>query len=242
MVDPGETDPHHPDKLSDLPDGDFDGLPDTFEDRDRDGIVDTGETDRNNPDTDGDGWADGPKNVRTRLYLVRVECLNPSEDTELGDDEPFVTFNHSRWPHPEGLDDNWELGEDDSTGPMIEAARRTRGMAPIGPWKVRVDLREEDWFDWSDDDFQIDNDHQFPENGTSEVHFLDDGWFNTIEYRLRFISVRQLFADPHPLDRNADDDCDGLTERQEFQMATELTRVADSDAHGDLTWRPRRPR
>jgi len=110
---------------------------------------------------------------------------------------------------------------------MIEAARRTRGMAPIGPWKVRVDLREEDWFDWSDDDFQVDNDHQFPENGTSEVHFLDDGWFNTIEYRLRFISVRQLFADPHPLDRNRDDDRDGLTERQEFQMATELTGVAD---------------
>ena len=226
IVDPGESDPRSPTKLSDLPDADRDGLPDLFEDRDRDGVVDPGETARNNPDTDFDGWADGPKNVRTRLFLVQVYCKNSSEDTELGDDELFVTFNHARFPADDDLDGSWEMDGDSTVSPMIEAARRTRGMAPLGPWRVRVDLREDDKFDPLDDNFQVDHDHVFPENGPSQIHFLDDGWFNTIEYELRFVSVSQMFADPNPLS-NRDDDADGLTELQESQMSTLLTGVAD---------------
>ena len=41
------------------PDTDADGLPDGLEDRDRDGIVDDGETDPSLADSDGDGLADG---------------------------------------------------------------------------------------------------------------------------------------------------------------------------------------
>ena len=40
-------------------DTDGDGLPDVIEDVDRDGVVDEGETDPNDPDTDGDGVNDG---------------------------------------------------------------------------------------------------------------------------------------------------------------------------------------
>ncbi|MCA9560040.1 MAG: hypothetical protein KC583_15940, partial [Myxococcales bacterium] len=40
-------------------DSDGDGLLDRTEDRDNDGVVDPGETDPNNPDTDGDGLEDG---------------------------------------------------------------------------------------------------------------------------------------------------------------------------------------
>jgi hypothetical protein len=227
VVDPGESDPNTPTKLSDLPDADGDGLPDLFEDRDRDGVVDVGETDKNNPDTDADGWADGPKNVRTRLFLVQVHCKNSSEDTELGDDETFVTFNHARWPDDDDLDGYWEMGGDSAASPMIEAARRTRGMAPVGAFRVRVDLREDDWFDWTDDDFEVDHDHVFPENGLSQWNFLDDGWFNTIEYELKFISVSQMFADPNPLVATSDDDADGLTEKQESQLSADLMGVGD---------------
>jgi len=40
-------------------DSDRDGLADAREDRDLDGVVDTGETDPHDPDTDGDGFSDG---------------------------------------------------------------------------------------------------------------------------------------------------------------------------------------
>lgn len=227
VVDSGESDPNTFTKLSDLPDVDGDGLPDIFEDRNRNGIVDSGETDKNNPDTDGDGWADGPKNVRTRLFLVQLHCKNSSEDTEFGDDEVFVTFNHARWPGNNDLDGSWEMDSGSMVSPMIEVARRTRGMAPVGEFRVRVDLREDDWFDWTDDDFEVDHDHVFPENGLSQWHFLDDGWFNTIEYELKFISVSQMFRDPNPLNPNRDDDADGLTEAQESQLSVALMGAGD---------------
>ena len=229
VVDPGETDPHKFNTPGDLADTDSDGLPDIYEDRDRDGVVDFGETDRNNPDTDGDGWFDGPRNVRTRLFLVQVHCKDSSEDTELGDDELFVTFNHARWPHDDDLDGSWELGDDDLVSPMIEAARRTRGIAAVGPLRVRVDLREDDWFDWTDDDFEVDHDHFFPEAGLTQWTYSDDGWFNDVEYELKFVSVTQLFADPTPEfgGGSADKDADGISELSENALANSMMGVAD---------------
>ncbi len=50
-VDPGETDPRKADCAASIPDADFDGIPDAVE-------IATG-TNPNNPDTDGDGVADG---------------------------------------------------------------------------------------------------------------------------------------------------------------------------------------
>jgi hypothetical protein len=227
VVDPGETDPDKPNTPADLADGDADGIPDIFEDRDRDGVKDPAETAANNPDTDGDGWFDGPRNVRTRLFLVHVHCKDSSEDTELGDDELFVTFNHARWPQDQDLDGSWELGDDDSVSPMLEAARRTRGITPVGPLRVRVDLREDDIFDWTDDDFEVDHDHAFPETGLTQWAFVDDGWFNDIEYELRFVSVTQLFADPAPLAAGNDGDGDGIPESLESTMAVSMMGVAD---------------
>ena len=180
-----------------------------------------------NPDTDGDGWFDGPRNVRTRLFLVQVHCKDSSEDTELGDDEVFVTFNHARWPHDSDLDGYWEMGDDDQVSPMIEAARRTRGISAVGPLRVRIDLREDDWFDWTDDDFELDHDHFFPEAGLSQWTYKDDGWFNDVEYELKFVSVTQLFGDPTPESGEGDKDNDGITEVSESALANSMMGVAD---------------
>jgi arylsulfatase A-like enzyme len=50
-----------PFRMPDLPtvDSDGDGIPDLVEDANRNGLVDPGETDPDNPDTDGDGTSDG---------------------------------------------------------------------------------------------------------------------------------------------------------------------------------------
>ncbi|UCE74996.1 MAG: S8 family serine peptidase [Methanomassiliicoccales archaeon] len=57
-VDNRDTDSDGIDDIGD-DDDDDDGLPDIEEDLDQDGIVDKGETDPKNPDTDGDGYKDG---------------------------------------------------------------------------------------------------------------------------------------------------------------------------------------
>ena len=210
------------------PDADCDKIPDDvdplFDPVDTDG---DSMPDPNNPDSDGDGWFDGPRNVRTRLFLVQVHCKDSSEDTELADDDVFVTFNHARWPHDSDLDGYWEMGDDDQVSPMIEAARRTRGLSAVGPLRVRIDLREDDWFDWTDDDFELDHDHFFAEAGRSQWTYQDDGWFNDVEYELKFVSVTQLFGDPTPESGDGDKDHDGITESSENALANSMMGVAD---------------
>ena len=156
-----------------------------------------------------------------------MHCKDSSEDTELADDDVFVTFNHARWPHDGDLDGYWEMGDDDQVSPMIEAARRTRGISTVGPLRVRIDLREDDWFDWTDDDFELDHDHFFPEAGLSQWTYKDDGWFNDVEYELKFVSVTQLFGDPTPESGDGDKDNDGITESSENALANSTMGVAD---------------
>ena len=76
----------------------------------------------------------------------------------------FVTFNDARWPHDSDLDGYWEMGDDDQVSPMVEAAHVAAQQA-VGPLRVRIDLREDDWFDWTDDDFELEDDHFFTAAG-----------------------------------------------------------------------------
>jgi len=99
-VDPGETDPRDPDTddggepdgsevgggrdplnpADDLADRDNDGLLDVEEDRNVNGMVDEGETDPNNPDSDGDGLPDG----------VEVEGENPTDPLDADTDDDGI--------------------------------------------------------------------------------------------------------------------------------------------------------
>jgi hypothetical protein len=236
VVDPGETDPHDSDTdkdgiidLYDLPDSDSDCLPDIFEDRNRDGVRQGNETDKFNPDTDGDGWNDGACNVRTQVFFSGLECINRQEEFPEFHDEIFVTFNHTRWPMHPALDGFYSISDGHILSPAVEIARRTRSRnGPAQPpYSMRVDLREDDWFDWTDDDLFTDRDVAFTENSTFAEEYLDSGFFNTVHYKLHFVSVRSFFPDPHALSADNDDDHDGLSERREFDAAAAMDGVAD---------------
>ncbi|MBN2308233.1 MAG: hypothetical protein JXR94_04635, partial [Candidatus Hydrogenedentes bacterium] len=66
----------------DIDDVDGDGLPDGMEDRDRDGVVDPGETDRLRADSDGDGIPDGKEDANRNGTVDEAETnpLNADSD------------------------------------------------------------------------------------------------------------------------------------------------------------------
>jgi hypothetical protein len=68
-------------------DTDDDGIPNNVEDENENGIVDTDETDPNNPDTDGDGIQDG-----TELGYT-LDDIGPDTDTNIfqPDLDPLTT-------------------------------------------------------------------------------------------------------------------------------------------------------
>lgn len=232
VVDPGETNPNDADSdddgildSSDLADTDKDCLADIYEDRNRNGAQDGNETNWQDPDSDDDGWFDGFCNVRTMVYLTFAECSNEQED--IGDDELFLAFNHTRMPSAGDLDGSWEFEGGDSIGPLLEVARRTRGIAQAAAFSIRIDVREDDLFDWTDDDFILDRDIDFGENTTFVLEHNDDGFFDTTAYKFHFTAVSDWFADPNPLDAAADNDLDGLAEKVEKNNAVSLKGMAD---------------
>ncbi len=89
-------------------DRDNDGLPDGFEDADRDGRFDPGELNPNNPDTDGDGISDG-----VEMGLVAALSRNSGADARwpgfVGDMQPTTTTNPlAADTDGDGLDDGDE--------------------------------------------------------------------------------------------------------------------------------------
>lgn len=232
VVDPGETDPKSADSDGDglpdpfdLADADQDCLADLFEDKNRNGAQDDGETNWQDNDSDDDGWFDGFCNVRTTLYLTFAECSNEEED--LGDDELFLTFNHTRLPEDSDVAGVWEFEGGDSIGPLLEVARRTKGIGQGTAFSIRIDVREEDLIDWSDDDFILDRDMAFSENMTFILEHNDEGFWDTTAYKFHFTAVSDWFADPTPMDGAADKDSDGLTEKVESDNAGSLAGMAD---------------
>lgn len=256
QVDPGESDPNNPDTNGN-------GTPDGQEDGDSDGIVDWLEddygTDPGNPDTDGDNWYDGPRNKVTTVKLTRIDTEETQESAfyniyDWYADELFVTFNHTRWPEDEDLDGYWYarvsapellniMGAHASpTYVNVEAARRTwapgHGSSPV--YSMRMDVREDDGFDWTDDDFILDRDINFTQRNQLLTEVVEGG-SGQDRYRhiLTFVVLNTWFADPHPTDGDADADRDGLTEATEFETAAMLNGVADlskPDIYMELDW------
>ena len=236
IIDPGETDPCTADtngdgvvNLWDYPDKDKDCLPDMVEDRNRDGEANSGETNWEDEDHDDDGWVDGPCNATTLLYLTAIEVLDQQEDIELGKDELFLTVNHARHPLHMSADGRWSLREQTlSFNPWLPIAVRARG-AVERPYMVRLSIREDDWFDWTDDDMILDRDVTFGDQGSFILEHKEGGGFlsNEIHYRFHFTAVRSWMADPHPLDSTADEDRDGLTEEVEHSAIHALTIVGN---------------
>ena len=180
-----------------------------------------GNTSWSNPDTDNDGWFDGPCNQRYRLRLVKVKAHDEQEDS--GDDETYIVVDDVR--HPNGdrdLDDYWDLDDGDSIYPNHVVAERLRGTNTTGYLRnVRVEVWEDDveaWDTWTVDDllvhWDIDmaahlNGQQFSRRGGV------DEWWDNWDYELWFRVETEYFADPNPTSSQADTDGDGISEKDE---------------------------
>lgn len=243
-VDPGETDPLNPDTDADgtadgAEDSDGDALPDWYEDLNHNGTLDPGETDPGNPDTDGDGWADGPANVRTRLFLTAIDPFMVDEEYfGIGSDELFITFNHTRHPVQDDLDGYWELDGGTVLSPLVQVAVRTRSHATAPhAFSVPINFREDDLFDWSDDNIQLGVIFPFTENSVSE--FRPDELSGFSVFTTHFLAVSTWFSDPDPNDPEADTDADGLSDTREHEVAALLNGMGDpgqADIFMELDW------
>jgi hypothetical protein len=108
-------------------DSDNDGILDVIEDANHNGIVDSGETDPNNPDTDGDGIQDG------------TELGHTSEDIEPGTDTAFFqpdldpsTKTNPLNPDTDG--DRFKDGIEDAN----QNGRVDKGETDPGIWNLRA--------------------------------------------------------------------------------------------------------
>ena len=197
-------------------------------------------TDPLDPDTDGDGWADGPVNLRYSLLLAAAtrsdhDSWTTSWDCGGLEDEFYVVADGARWPAAEAtsggaaVDGSWILKDERTITPWIWLEHRT---VPIdGPTALvsRVELWEDDFDlngDWATDDlhghFQLDLLEPTPLIPFEVTLTNDCGRFV-----LTLVVVTTPFADPAPLDAFGDSDDDGLTEADEAALARELDGMVD---------------
>jgi len=207
-----------------------------FRDSDGDCLLDFVEhnigTDPSNPDTDGDGWFDGPCNERYQVVLTRIYARDEQEDA--GRDELYLIADNVRHPHGD-LDDYWSFNDGDARNYSRILATRTRGRSHTAGLRT---LRVEGWEDdvevfnnWSVDDylFRFDIDIGAYEDGDTfrRRHRAGD-W----DYELTFRIDVERFSDPTPL-QDADADADGIKESDEYRVSRRLGGIADPE-HTDV--------
>lgn len=182
-------------------------------------------TDINDPDTDDDGWFDGPCNQRVQLYLTYIKAYDEQED--IGRDELYLIADNIRHPSSD-LDDYWSFDDGDGKSYNRLMATRVRGRNTNG-FRV-IDL--EGW----EDDVEIAN-TWYPDDLLFE-HEIDVGAYNDgqtftrrlsksdWDYKLTFRVEIEHFADPNPLGVG-DTDGDGIDDHSEYQVARDFGGIAD---------------
>ena len=188
-------------------------------------------TDPNNPDTDHDGWFDGPCNERRRLILERVACHQDQESR----DEFYVIADDVRYPNSD-LDDYWQTNDGDSHAHNLTVATRVRGKDSYWGFKpIRIEGWEDDyefWNDWTADDLLGFGDVDLGAYGDGQkltIRMRRGGSCNSCwDYTLTFRVEIDYFADPLPR-QNGDKDRDGIKDRSEWYVATFDGGIAHPD-------------
>jgi hypothetical protein len=199
-------------------------------------------TDPHNPDTDGDGWYDGPCNERRKLVLTQVHCTE--EQDFWGGDEFYVIADDTRYPTGD-LDGTWNIDEGQTIYPNRVIATRTRGINMPKLALVNVEGWEDDFEiipDWTADDllFTTQIDLGAYKNGDLITrHFVGPG--GDYDYTVTFRVDVEHFADPNPKRADGDADHDGITELHEAQVARDFGGVTDPtrpDVLVEVDWMP----
>lgn len=220
-------------------DADCDGLPDVREDANGNGVVDAGETDPKNPDTDGDGLLDGEEGDRDGDGTLGPDETSPLESDTDGDgvldgeEKRLGTKVNVCDTDGDGLSDGVELGAiqpNDKGGchglqPAGTNFKKPHVLDPLNPDSDGDGIRdgEEDqngngWLDPEDSDPTItDSDNDGLDDGVETLGDFDgDG---VPDYDVRLIKAGQKCTPPETI---ADVDCDGVPN----------VRSTDSDSDG----------
>jgi hypothetical protein len=239
------------------PDTDDDGIPDGLEDKNKNGMVDSGETDPNKPDTDGDGVPDSQEDsdsdglpdwyeVNTnphnpdsdgdgwwdgpknvRTYLFLAQIWCGNEEEDIGEDELFVVVDDVRWPEDT---EGLDGTWDLEGGDTIHPMVNVgkRVHSPSQPANYKAVV--ELWEDdWFDwtDDHWQTNDLSFGESGMTVVQRRDLHWYDDTIYDVTFVAYSVFFCDPNPVDADGDIDRDGLYDGEEHDLSASLQGLSD---------------
>lgn len=208
-------------------DADCDGLPDVREDANGNGVVDPGETDPANPDTDGDGLLDGEEGDRDGDGRLGIDETDPLlADTEGdgipdGEERRLGTVPNLCDTDGDGLSDGIEAGriQPNEIGgchglqPAGTNFKKPTVLDPLNPDSDGDGLSdgEEDgngngWLDPEDTDPTIvDTDNDGQDDGVEALGDFDgDG---IPDYDFRLIKGGQKCTPPEEI---ADVDCDGV--------------------------------
>lgn len=216
-------------------------------DRDGDCLDDVAElalgTSPTNPDSDGDGWFDGPCNERRRLVLVRIIAHDEQED--LGVDELYLVVDDRRYPTTDDLDGYWTFNDGQSRYLNRVIAQRVRGTnvngwlatARIEGWEDDVELTNT----WWADDYLFGTNINLGAYAPGQT-FRVRKRYSDHDYELELRVDVQRFSDPTPLG-DGDSDQDGISESAEFEVARSLGGIADprrTEILVELDWMPGR--
>ena len=179
------------------------------------------------PDTDGDGWYDGPCNERRKLVVVSVKAWDESED--LGVDEMYLIADDRRLPTTADLDGFWDFDDGQSRTLNLTLASRVRGTNTTGSLTT---VRLEGWDDdveatnawWPDDLLFTTTLNLGTQVGGQTFKVRRTGPSSDYELTLR-VDVER-FADPRPT-FDSDSDLDGIRESREFQVSRDFGGIAD---------------
>ncbi|MFN7130663.1 MAG: adventurous gliding motility lipoprotein CglD, partial [Myxococcales bacterium] len=226
-------------------DSDSDGVPDGVEDKDKNGRVDSGETDPLNPDTDGDLLLDGIED-RNRNGTVDLGETNPLQRDTDGDKLSDGTEDRNRNGQREGNETDPLKPDTDGDG-CLDGDEDVNGNGLVDPGETnplvhdcpRAAVKDSDCDGLSDaaedanGNGTVDPGETNPNNPDSDGDGLKDGLERGATVNPNPITCPSFVADLDPL-RNSnplmvDTDCDGLKDGEEDLNANGRVDLGETD-------------
>jgi Bacterial TSP3 repeat len=213
-------------------------------DSDGDCLSDTEElalgTDPNNPDSDGDGWFDGPCNERRKLTVVNVTTHESNDWSFFGGDDFYLIADDVRYPN-NGIDDYWDGFKSGTSHDLNrQIASRVRGVKPIALAQVTVEGWDDDWEPlntWTVDDLLLSDPIDLGAYADGQV-FTKRYTTSDSDYEVTYRVDIEHFADPNPL-LDGDSDNDGIKESNEARVTNDFGGIADperTDVMVEVDW------